>query len=72
MSCYLWVYFIKDDNLKTELKSKEVTKKPVKFITFTDLYSLKQEKLAELIETHYVYLSGQNIPPIKLTFAELS
>lgn len=53
--------------------SQNTPSKRPHFITFTDLYKKKQEGLEALILEHgAVYISGQNIPPIKITLAEIS
>ena len=52
--------------------SKDREEKKAKFITFTELYSLKQAKLNELIkEFGAVYISNKNLPPLKITVVEL-
>lgn len=43
------------------------------FITFTDLYEIKQEGLENLLlEKGEVFILSKKIPPIKLTLAELT
>ena len=54
-------------------KGTDTPKSRPVFITFTDLYKKKQEGLEALILEHgAVYISGQNIPPIKITLAEIN
>jgi hypothetical protein len=43
------------------------------FITFTDLYEMKQEGLENLLlEKGEVFILSKKIPPIKLTLADLT
>lgn len=61
---------------KTNLTNSDKSVKNVpsaKYLTFTDLFKIKQEGLEDLLlKGDKVYLLSKKLPPIKLSFAELS
>lgn len=72
---------MKKSNLSNDLPLQENTKERCKgvekygkiYITFTDLYEMKQEGLERLLVEHgEVFILSKKIPPIKLTLAVLA
>lgn len=45
----------------------------IKYLTFTDLYEMKQIGLEKiLLEGYTIYLLSKKMPPLKITIAELT
>lgn len=62
----------REDSRQEEETSPIIEKKPVVYISFTELYTMKQTGLEKLVLEHEVYLLSKRIPPIKLSLAELN